>query len=74
MHVSIAVTGTLLALLAATALVAAWVWEQLGDTEIGLQGLIALALGVSFTVLLAAGLLTLMFFSHRSGFDDEVGQ
>jgi hypothetical protein len=73
MRMGVAVIATFLALLAATVLVAVWVWQQLGDTVIGLHGIIALVLGISFTVLLAAGLMVLVFFSHRHGYDDEVG-
>ncbi len=73
MRTSIALIGVLLALLGATVLVSAWVWQQIGSTVISLHGMIALALGVSFTILLAAGLMALVFVSHRGGYDDEAG-
>ena len=73
MRMSVAVIATFLALLAATVLVAVWVWQQLGDTVIGLQGSSRSSSAFSFTVLLAAGLMALVFFSHRKGYDDKVG-
>ena len=47
-------------------------WREIGDVEIGLHGLIALGLGVGFTFALGAlGLMALMFFSERRGYDDR---
>jgi hypothetical protein len=61
----------LLALLAATAGVAIWVWAEIGAVEIGLHGWIALGLGALLTSLLGAGLMALMFFSSRRGYDER---
>jgi hypothetical protein len=41
-----------------------------GDTGIHIHMLIATALGVGLTVLLATGLMSLMFLSSSSGHDD----
>jgi len=41
-----------------------------GDTGVHIHMLIATALGVGLTVLLATGLMTLMFLSSSSGHDD----
>jgi hypothetical protein len=61
----------LFGLLAASAGVALWVWQEIGEVEIGPHGLIALGLGAALTFLLGAGLMALMFFSARRGYDDR---
>lgn len=63
--------AVLLGLLAASAGVAFWVWQEIGAVEIGLHGLIALGLGAVLTFALGAGLMLLMFFSERRGYDDR---
>ena len=69
-----AVVLVLLSMLAATALVAWWVWQELADVEIGTHGWIALGLGVGATLLLGVLLVTLMHQSAKRGFDDEAGK
>jgi hypothetical protein len=67
-----AITVTvLLALLGATVAVAVWAWGEIGEVAIGWHGLIALGLGAGFSFLLGAGLMALMFFSSRRGYDDR---
>jgi hypothetical protein len=66
--------GALLAMLAASAAVAWYVWNEMRDIEIGTHGLIALGLGVGATLLLGAGLMALVFVSSRRGYDDEAGR
>ena len=61
----------LLGLLAATAGVMLWAWQEIGEVAIGRHGLIALALGAGATFLLGAGLMALMFLSSRRGYDDR---
>jgi len=61
----------LLALLAASAGVALWAWREIGEVEISRHGLIALGLGATATFLLGAGLMALVFFSNRRGYDDQ---
>jgi hypothetical protein len=65
---------TLVALLAAAGGVAWYVWRELGDVAMSAQGYAALALGVVVTLLLGVGLMWLVHFSHRRGFDDEAGR
>ena len=61
----------LLALLGIIAMLALGAWDLIGNVQISRQGLIALGLGVGISVLLGAGLMTLMFFSSRRGYDDR---
>jgi hypothetical protein len=61
----------LLGLLGASVAVALWVWREIGEVEIGAHGLIALGLGAVLTFLLGAGLMALMFFSARRGYDER---
>jgi hypothetical protein len=63
--------AVLLGLLLVSLGVALWVWQEIGEVEIGVHGLIALALGALFTFALGAGLMLLMFFSERRGYDDR---
>jgi hypothetical protein len=64
----------LLGLLAASGLVAWWVWEELGDVDLGLYGWLALGGGSAATLLLAIALVVLMHISARRGFDDRAGR
>jgi hypothetical protein len=61
----------LLGLLLASGGLAYWAWQDLAETRIGVHGLIALALGAVLTFALGAGLMALMFFSARRGYDER---
>jgi hypothetical protein len=63
--------AVLLGLLGASAGVALWAWQELGEVEMSAHGLIALALGAVVTFALGAGLMALVFFSNRRGYDDR---
>jgi hypothetical protein len=65
------VAAILLGLLLVCGGLAYWVWLELGEVEIGTHGLIALGLGAVLTFGLGAGLMALMFFSARRGYDDR---
>ena len=60
-----------LGLLGATIAVAVWSWNEIGDVAISWQGTMAMLIGVSATFLLGAGLMTLVFFSNRCGYDER---
>lgn len=61
----------LMALLAIScAAVAVWLVAR-GDPEIHIHMMVATALGVGLTVLLATALMSLVFISRSSGHDDE---
>jgi hypothetical protein len=65
---------SLLGMLAGAAGFAWYVWRELGDVEISTHGYIALAAGVTATLGLGVGLMWLVYYSNRRGFDDEVGR
>jgi hypothetical protein len=44
----------------------------MSDVEISNNGIIAIFVGAFFTILLGSGLMALIFFSSRYGFDDQV--
>jgi hypothetical protein len=44
-------------------------WTLVDGTDISEAGMIALLLGVVFSMALGAGLMALLFWSHRQGFD-----
>jgi len=48
-----------------------WAMGGLGELGLSGRGVVALMLGFLFTVGLAIGLMALVFFSDRSGRDDE---
>ncbi|MDF1794505.1 MAG: hypothetical protein P1U88_21515 [Thalassobaculaceae bacterium] len=66
----IAVVGVLVAGLC---LLAVRAWEASGGPVMSVHGYIALGLGALFTFGLAAGLMALVFYSSRHGYDDEAG-
>jgi hypothetical protein len=51
-----------------------YAWFSFGDMAMTTSGYIALALGVIGTMALAIGLMSLVFFSNRSGYDAQVGR
>jgi hypothetical protein len=65
------VIAILLGFLGAAAALAFWGWQSIGDVQISGLGLIALGLGVVLSVVLGAGLMALMFFSSRRGYDER---
>ena len=50
-----------------------YAWYVLRGTDIGLFGGLALGFGILVTLGVAIGLMTLLFYSDRQGFDDDVG-
>lgn len=53
--------------------VAVYLWLSLGDVDVGLPGYLALIAGGLGTLGLGVGLMSLVFYSHRAGFDDRAG-
>lgn len=62
-------TLSLLGLLALTVAFAIYIWIELGDVPISVNGLIAMGVGAFVSVALGAGLMWLVFKSSRDGFD-----
>ena len=50
--------------------VIAVLWTNLGESEISGAGWLAMALGVIVTLALGVGLMALVFFSNRHGYDE----
>lgn len=59
----------LVALLVATLWFAVYAWNRLGG-EVPAYGWAALAGGVVVSLLVGCGLMALVFYSHRHGYDD----
>ena len=64
----------LMLLLGASAAVAYWVWKELGDVEMSVHGWLALSLGAGATFIVGAGLMALVFFSSRRGYDERANR
>jgi hypothetical protein len=54
----------------------AWdIWFHKGsDIDIGFHGTLAVILGAGASLVIGGGLMALIFFSSRRGYDDEVGR
>ena len=50
-----------------------YAWQSLGASALTTQGYIALVLGVIATAGLGVGLMVLVFYSNRYGYDERVG-
>ncbi len=64
------VGGILIVLIAAVGI---YGWMSLGDVEMSAGGYVAMAIGIVGLVGLGGGLMALIFYSHRHGYDDDVG-
>ena len=53
--------------------VAVYLWLSLGDVEMSGMGIIALIGGGLATLALGVGLMSLVFYSNRKGFDERAG-
>lgn len=53
--------------------VAWYVWSALDGVSMSIHGYIALGLGVILSLLVGGGLMALVFFSARRGYDDIEG-
>ena len=59
------------AILLMTMIWAGYVWTATSNIEMSIHGWIALGLGTVFSLVIGCGLMALMFFSSRSGYDDS---
>jgi hypothetical protein len=62
-----------LLIVAALVFIGFYAWFSFGGTAMTPSGYIALVLGSIGTIALAVGLMSLVFFSNRYGYDEEVG-
>ena len=64
---------TLLALLAGAVWFAASAWIRLKGPAVSTEGYVALGFGILFSLVVGCGLMALMFYSSRHGYDDQAG-
>ena len=67
------VTVGLLALLGVAVGWAIWGWQQTAGTAMGFHGWLAMILGIVFTIVVGCGLMGLMFYSSRYGYNERAG-
>ena len=65
-----AVLVVLFALLGATTLIAYVGWTSGGSTDVPVSGYIAMGMGVAASLAVGFGLMALVFFSSRQGYDE----
>jgi len=63
----------LFALLALSVWFAAYAWIHIGGDPVPAYGYVAIAGGVVFSLVVGAGLMALVFYSSRHGYDDLSG-
>jgi cation transporter-like permease len=66
---SVLVVLALLALLAVTLGWAVYAWNAI-DVEMSVHGYVAMILGIVFSLLVGCGLMALVFYSSRHGYDE----
>lgn len=49
-----------------------WAWQQTTGVEMSGHGYAAMTLGIIFTLVVGCGLMALMFYSSRHGYDERV--
>ena len=64
--------GILLILLAGVVVGAVLGWSSAAGTDVPSFGYAAMAVGIAFSLVLGIGLMALIFYSSRSGYDDPV--
>lgn len=65
-----AIAAILLGLLIATAILAVFGWSSTTGIEVPPAGYVAMAFGVVFSVIVGVGLMALVFYSSRAGYDE----
>src|SRR4051794_32313309 len=65
-----AILAILLIVLVGTAVLSYLGWTSAAGTEVPASGYIALALGVIFSLAVGVGLMALVFYSSRAGYDE----
>jgi hypothetical protein len=62
----------LVSILSASGWYAARAWLEVSGPPMPLTGYIAMTLGVVFSLVVGCGLMALLFYSHRHGYDEQV--
>jgi hypothetical protein len=70
MRFTVAAIAVLLALLAGAIFVAYYGWVSAGDVTMPAWGWWMMGLGIFFSLLVGCGLMALVFYSSRAGFDE----
>ncbi|SED18602.1 hypothetical protein [Bradyrhizobium erythrophlei] len=65
-----AILVTLVLLLALTVVLAATGWNSAESVQMTSAGWLAMGFGIFFSLLIGCGLMALMFYSSRSGYDE----
>jgi hypothetical protein len=68
---TVALAAVLLGLLGASVWFAAHSWTSVDGPPMPASGYVAMTLGVVFSVVIGCGLMALVFYSNRYGYDDE---
>jgi hypothetical protein len=69
---TVAIVVALLALLIASGWFAAGAWTSLSGPPMPAIGYVAMTLGVFFSLVVGIGLMALVFYSSRHGYDERV--
>ncbi len=67
---TLAIIVPLLVILAAALWFAAGAWVSLGGPPMPASGYIAMMLGIAFSLIVGCGLMALLFYSSRHGYDE----
>jgi hypothetical protein len=67
---TIAIVVPLFAILAVTVWYAAGAWTRISGPPMPAAGYVAMALGVIFSLVVGCGLMALLFYSSRHGYDE----
>ncbi|MBI4274635.1 MAG: hypothetical protein HY659_08045 [Rhizobiales bacterium] len=65
-----AVVVLLFALLAAAVIWAAWAWRSIEGPPLPATGYLAMGFGIFFSIVVGCGLMALVFYSARHGYDE----
>jgi hypothetical protein len=63
----------LVALLVASVYFATSLWRGIEGPAMPTEGVVAMSLGIVFSLIVGCGLMALVFYSSRRGYDDAVG-
>jgi hypothetical protein len=62
--------AALLGMLIAVILIAIWGWASAAGTDVPIAGYLAMAFGVVVSLIVGIGLMALVFYSSRAGYDE----